>query len=124
LGSLEEARQRWETAGIADYTWRYEMAGGEFVVRVRGGEVVELTRDGLKATSNRPEEFTVVGVFDVLERELDLLDDPANPFGGDRQTTLLRVRFHPELGYVERYLRAVGGSGRSTSLESLELHVE
>lgn len=117
LEALEAARTKWRQTGITDYDLTYDMAGGTYTVRVRAGRVVTLTRDGELTTSHRPVDFTVDGLFDTLERELDLLDNPNSPFGGDPSTILLRVRFDHERGYVRRYLRAVGGSGRSEKIE-------
>ncbi len=117
LEALEAARTKWRQTGITDYDLTYAMAGGIYVVRVRAGRVVTLTRDEEPTTSHRLADFTVDGLFNTLERELDLLDNPNSPFGGDRSTILLRVRFDSERGYVRRYLRAVGGSGRSEKIE-------
>ena len=117
LEALEAARTKWRQTGITNYELTYDMAGGTYNVRVRAGRVMTLTRDGEPTTSHRPTDFTVDGLFNTLERELDLLDDPNSPFGGDRSTILLRVQFDQERGYVSRYLRAVGGSGRSEKIQ-------
>lgn len=115
--TLDAARARWASVGPAEYEMEFEMMGGRYRVHVRRGRVLELTRNGDPTTSNRPGDFTVEGIFDTLERELEVLHSPSNPFGGDRSTTFLRVHFHPTLGYVQRYLRAVGGTGRSSAID-------
>ena len=117
---LETARAKWDRARIKDYDMTYEMAGGTYVARVRDGRIVSLTRDGQPTTSQRPEDYTVDGLFEILALELENLNDPRNPFGGDSQTTLLRVRFDPHHGYLQRYLRALGGTGRSHGIELLK----
>lgn len=113
---LDEARDKWERAEIDDYEMVFTMADGEYAVRVHAGRITSLTRDGQSTTTHRPMDFTVDGLFDTLERELEAIDDPASPLGGDARTTLLRVRFNPEFGYVERYVRVVGGTGRSNTI--------
>lgn len=120
LDALEAARRTWAAAGIDDYDMRYAMAGGAYFVSVRQGHVVTLTRDGERTTTHRPQDYSVDGLFDILELELEGLTRPGNPFGADPATTLLRVHFHSKLGYVERYLRAVGGTGRSYGIEVIE----
>ncbi len=117
---IDAARRAWKTLGVRDYDTVYDIAGGIVEARVRADRVVSLTRDGLKATSHRLDDFTVEGMFDTLEREIELANDPSQPFGGGAQTTLLRVRFNRECGYMERYLRAVGGTGRSQTMQLIE----
>ena len=115
--NLEEAREKWEVSGVSDYRLAMLVRGATYEIRVVDGVVVSLIRDGVAATSHRPADYAVDGWFDTLERELELLEGPDNPFGGDRTTSFLRVRFHPRWGYVERYVRAIGGSGRSSELQ-------
>lgn len=113
---LDEARKSWEQAGFLDYNMSLEMAGNAYRVEVRGGMVRRLTQNGRTTTTHRPQDFSVTGLFDTLERELEIRDDPRNAFGGEPANTILRARFHPKLGYPERYLRVVGGTGRSLAI--------
>ena len=115
--NLDNARHKWREAAVSDYVLVMLVHGGEYEVRVAAGRVVSLTRDGASANSYRPEDYAVTGIFDTLERELELVSRPDNPLGGDATTTLMRVRYHPRWGFVERYLRAVGGTGRSETIE-------
>ncbi len=117
---LEAARRTWAAAGIDDYDMKYVMANGEYFVSVRQGHVVTLTRDGERTTTHRTQDYSVDGLFDILELELEGLNSPGNPFGADPATILQRVQFHSKLGYVEHYLRAVGGTGRSYGIEVIE----
>jgi hypothetical protein len=52
--------------------------------------------------------------------ELENLADPAGPFAGRAESVLARVRFNPDLGYPERYLRSAGGFGRGADIQVLE----
>ncbi len=118
--SLEIARQKWRTSGIRSYELRYEMYEAEYFVRVREGVVLDLLRDGRETQTHQEAYYTVEGILDVLELELESRDDPKSPFGSSPETTFLRVRFHPEHGYVEQYLRAIGGTGRSQTIKLVE----
>ncbi|NOT00624.1 MAG: hypothetical protein HOP29_08355 [Phycisphaerales bacterium] len=125
---LRIARQNWRSAGIHNYHATYEMAGGVYRVDVRVGRIATLELDDGPVTTSEPERFTIDGLFDVLEMELDAFDSPddADRTAGDATAAdtaepgrhaIMRVRFHPKLGYVERYLRTVTGSGRTHGIE-------
>jgi hypothetical protein len=79
---LEAARALWKEKGPADYDLQYTKKGsvsGTFEVRVRGGRVVSATMDGqplerrLYAFSDMP------GLFDDLERFLEMDSAPGSP---------------------------------------------
>lgn len=113
---LASARQRWRQAKIADYNLQYRMHGSEYAVRCRGGAVIEAQVDGNPAMSRDLSNYSVEGLFDILELDLENLADPNGPFGGQTQHVIVRVRFHREFGYVERYLRS-GGMVRAGAIE-------
>lgn len=117
---LAEARQRWEQADIRNYSLRYRMHGSEYVVTVRGESVDSVTVNGQPSTSATPAAFGVPGLFETLAVELENRSDPAGPLAGQSETLLMRARFHPELGYPERYIRSAGGGVRGASIEMLE----
>ncbi len=116
---LEAAGERWRGAGVADYDLTYRMHGSLYAVAVRGGIVTKITVNGEPARTADPAAYSVDGLFETLEMDLENLSNPPGPFAGQAQTMLMRVRFNAELGYVERYLRS-GGAGRSASIELLE----
>lgn len=118
--NLQAARRQWSANGVQNYDMSFSMAGSTYTVRVRDGRIADLRSADTKISTNRPADYTIDGIFDILEMELDALSSPRNPFGGDESTTFLRVRFHPQLGYVEGYLRAVGGTGRSYGIEVID----
>ncbi len=121
--SLNDARQRWLSSRINDYDMAVRFDGTQYDVHVRGGGVQSLQLDGEDTTSNRPQDYSVDGIFNILELELENLTSPNNPFGGDRRTTFLHVRFNRDFGYVERYLRAIGGAGRSHTIDVVSLNL-
>ena len=117
---LAAARQRWHAAGVRGYAVRYRMHGSEYAIEWRDGIVEQATVDGRPPTTTDLNAYSIDGLFDTLEQELDNLTDPAGPFAGQAGTVLMRVRFNPSLGYVERYLRSSGGHGRGASIEMIE----
>lgn len=118
--ALQEARRRWREAGVTDYRLRYRMHGSVYDIGVRGGIVTEATVNGQVPRTANLSVYTVEGLFDTLELELDNLSDPRGPFTGSAHTVLMRVRFNAKLGFVERYLRSSSGRGRGVSIEMID----
>ena len=114
--TLEAARGKWEQAGITDYELVFAMYDATYSVRVVGGKVAKLTRDDQPTTTQRPDAYTMDGLFDVLELELKTRDKAAEQFGVSPGSVIQRVRFNPTLGYIEKYLRAAG-QGRNAGIE-------
>ncbi len=119
--ALAAARKRWQAAGLRDYDLHYRMQGDDFDVKVRGGIVTEVLRNGRPTRTQNARLYGVDGLFDILAEDLDNLHNPSGPFARRGNVVVMRVRFHPELGYVERYLRSTGGVGRGASIEVLSL---
>ena len=120
--ALSDARDRWRDSGISSYRSRFRMNGATYDIEVRGGIVTTALVDGRPARSSSLYSYSVPGIFDTLELELENLADPRGPFAGRAGNILARVRFNDELGYVERYLRSSGGFGRGASIELVEFH--
>ncbi len=118
--ALHAARQRWQAAEIKTYHVRFLMHGTLYDVQVSDGIVHALTIDGRTPQASAWKAYSVNGLFDTLEAELDNLDDPQGPFAGRVASVLMRVRFHSKYGYPERYLRSAGGYGRDATIEVLE----
>lgn len=120
--SLAAARTRWKQANISDYDWQYKLQNDLYDVTVRDGIVTLITRDGNPTRSQDARLFSVEGLFDILSLELENLSNPAGPFAGLSGKILMRVRFHSELGYVERFLRSAGGAGKGASIQMIRFH--
>jgi hypothetical protein len=118
--ALAAARQRWRSAGISDYELRYRMQASAYVVRFRNGIVHDVKVNDKVPTSGNWSAYGVEGLFEMLGQELDNAADPAGPFAGGK-AILLRVRFHPQRGYVERYLRSSGGGARGAAIDQVTL---
>ncbi len=109
--NLAAARQRWTAAGLRDYSLDLDIGGTLYEVEVQRGAVISLRVGGHAAASHDAQSYSVDGWFSTLELDLELAADPHGPLAGGAE--LLRVRFHPQLGYPERYVRAVSSAGRT-----------
>lgn len=118
--ALRAAKQRWTQAGVADYRLRYRMHDAVYDVKVEDRVVTGATVDGRVPRTGDLNAYSVEGLFNTLDQELDNLNDPRGPFAGITNTVLMRVRFNEELGFLERYLRSSGGQGRGVSIELIE----
>lgn len=118
--ALTAAVQRWREGDVRDYRMRFDMHGSLYKVEIRRGIVETATVDGNPLRSADPGAYSVDGLFETLELELENRSDPRGPFVGQARTMVMRVRFNKELGYVERYLRSSGGMGRGASIVMLE----
>lgn len=114
---LSAARDRWRSAAIDDYDLRYTMHGSDYDVRVRDGIVVEATVDGTTPRNANLGDLSMDGLLRVVQMECDALTDESGPFASGSQSVIARVRFHPQLGYLQRYLRSGGGFGQSAAID-------
>lgn len=88
---LDEARARWEAAGITSYRMSYAAAGGPAapattVVEVENGVVVFVSRE---REGVGPEPLSVDELFDYVERSAEQADS-------------CTIEWHPDLGYPTR----------------------
>lgn len=118
---LEAARAKWERAGIADYDLHLTVntTGSDeqaFVSTVRHGRVSDLLLNGKPSTSRQKDDYSVEGLFSTLARELELSSGEKNGFNSQSGGNLLRVTFDEKNGFVRRYLRSIGGTGRTTEI--------
>ena len=114
--TLSEARQRWRSAGMRSYDARFMMHNSLYEVRVRNGLVEEIAVNGRVPSSAQPGAYSIEGLFDTLETEIENLSDPAGPLSGGM---LPRVRFNDRFGYPEYYVRAGSGGARSVTMKML-----
>ena len=118
--SLRLARARWQAARIEDYDLHFRMHSSVYEIQVRRDTVVKANVNGLAPRGADVQAYSVEGLFDTLELELENLRDPHGPFTGREAAVIARVRFNNELGYVERYLRSSGGYGRGAAIEIID----
>jgi hypothetical protein len=118
--NLAAARERWHAAGITSYSIRYKLNADLYEVVVEDRIVTSARVNGQPPISPDWRSFTVEGLFRVLEMELENMTDPGGAMASQKDAILARVRFHHELGYVQRYLRGSAGMGRPASIRVLE----
>ncbi len=105
----------WKENGPADYDLDIELTGnrpGKIRVKVRKGEVVSMARDGVEPRQRRTwDVWSVPGMFDTLEQELDMAANPAKAFNTPSASEMIMwADFDPKLGYPKKYDRVVLGA--------------
>ena len=113
---LDAALQRWNSHGPEDYRLEVQIEGlrpGDVSVEVQQGKVVKMTRDGRTPSQRRTwDVWSVPGMFDMIERELELAEDPAGEMDLAQDTRLwLRCEFDSQYGCPVEFHRAVFGGG-------------
>jgi hypothetical protein len=106
---LESARQRWENEGPPSYNLDIEIRGkqpGTVHVEVRDRTVTAEARDGRPTPERTWDYWTVPGLFDMLDRELELAEDPQHELQAGTGTMLrLRCEFDDHFGFPQRFHR-------------------
>lgn len=128
---LAAARAKWSAAGTRDYRFLIELnspgSAWRLNVTVRNGRLWETKAFGAgdrpEVTPSDPDAYTIEGLFDLLERELEMAGTPAPD--GSPPATMLRVAFDQELGFPTDFIRAVRGTNVSagfsvTGFEALQ----
>lgn len=119
--ALNRARQRWNDAGIRSYRATYRMHGSLYEVEVRDGFVASITVNGQTPSIAQPGAYSVEGLFDTLQAEIENINDASNPLGTPAGNVVARVRFDARQGYPQRYIRGGTGLNRGSTLEMLNL---
>ena len=117
--ALAVARSRWDEAAVTAYDIRYLMNGDEYGVQVRDGVVSEVSVNGVRPVGSDWRNYSVGGLFDMLEMETENVMGPAGPFAGRKNAVVAKVEFDEVLGYPKRYLRS-GGGMRPACVEVIE----
>ena len=112
---LEAAQDLWDRQGPPSYDMDLEIRGaqpGSVHIEIRDGEVTAMTRDGRSPPQRTWGVWSVPGLFETLERELVLAEDPQHEMDVAAGTELqLRCEFDPAYGFPRRYHRyATGGA--------------
>ena len=93
---------------------------GVFEALVRAGQVVSLKRNGQVILPERGQDYSIRGLFRMLEQELALAQQPSLLGAPPGYAAHLLVRFNTENGRLERYSRTVTGSGSNIEIAILE----
>jgi hypothetical protein len=111
--ALEAAVDRWEKQAPPSYDMDIDLRGaqpGRIHVEVRNNEVTAETRGGRDPGRSTWGTWAVPGMFDTLERDLQIAANPQQEIEAQAGTTWrLRCEFDERFGYPRRYHRFVSG---------------
>jgi len=107
------------------YRLTIEMSGdrvetGRFEVTVRGGQVESLRRNGLVIRPNAGQDYSMDGLFHMLEQELGLSERPATLGAPEGYAVYLYTKFDDMTGRLIRYQRTVGGASNSIDVNVID----
>ncbi|HQU41795.1 MAG: hypothetical protein B7Z73_02850 [Planctomycetia bacterium 21-64-5] len=111
--ALDAARTRWQQNGPADYALDVTVMGrqpGRYHVEVRDGKPVEVLRNGVRSDRRTWHYWTVPGLFEVIEHDVDCAEDPTRGFGAKPGSkAVLRAEFDERRGYPLKFERLILG---------------
>jgi Family of unknown function (DUF6174) len=127
VDALMQAEAKWKQQRPDSYRLVIEMSGdrvetGRFEVTVRREQVVELKRNGLVIRPNAGQDYSMDGLFHMLEQELGLAERPATLGAPEGYAVYLNARFDDMTGRLVGYRRVVGGTSNSININVLEFH--
>jgi len=123
--ALTQAESKWRTRGPESYRIVIEMSGdrvqnGRFEVTVRDGLVIELKRNGLVIPPTAGQDYSMAGLFHMLEQEIGLAERPATLGAPEGYSVYLNARFDEMTGRLIHYRRVVGGTSNSIEVNVVE----
>lgn len=118
---LTDAEAKWKTHQPNAYHLVIEISGdrvetGHFDVNVTRGQVISLRRNGLVIPASRGQDYSMEGLFHMLEQELSLAEKPATLGAPDGYSLYLNAGFDDMTGRLIRYRRIVGGTSNSIDI--------
>jgi hypothetical protein len=117
---FDAAVKRGRQNGPANYNCDIVIFGnrpGMVQVEVRGGQVQKMMRDGMVPKARRTwDAWTVEGMFDTIERELEIVRHPEQTVGGS-SPPVLYAKFDDQSGYPEIFRRSVPGAQQDMAWE-------
>ena len=116
---------RWLRSGVGSYdsTMRIDLPGQDaslYEVEVRSGQVVSLKINGNE--SKRGDGYSILRLFDILDRELEFADGGAVREPGLPEGAVLRADFDAELGYPRKFMR-LATKNKSVFIELTQFHL-
>jgi hypothetical protein len=122
---LDEAEMKWNTAKPASYKLVVSMEGdrverGEFDVRVEGGVVTALKRNGEPVSLNAGQDYSMEGLFRIIRQEMDLARNPVLLGAQPGYSAYLMASFDSRTGGLVHYRRSVGGISNSIDIQVLK----
>jgi hypothetical protein len=126
---LTDAEAKWKAHQPAAYRLVIEMSGdrietGRFDVSVARGQVTTLRRNSLVIRPNAGQDYSMDGLFHILEQELGLAEKPATLGAPEGYSVYLNARFDDATGRLVRYRRIVGGTSNSIDVNVLTFEAQ
>ena len=110
---LDAAKRRWQEHGPVSYDMDIELRGaqpGRVQVNVRNRVVAAETRDGRVPKEHTWDTWTVPGMFNTIETDMEIAETPEQAIQAAPGTKWqLRCEFDPVLGLPRRYHRLASG---------------
>jgi len=118
VDGLKQAETKWRSQKRNAYHLVIEMSGdrvetGRFEVNVLGGKVISLRRNNLVIVPGSGQDYSMDGLFHMLEQELGLAERPSMLGAPEGYSVYLNARFDDATGRLIRYRRIVGGTSHS-----------
>ena len=125
---LDQAKRKWQASKPAAYSMTVVMQGdrverGEYEVDVQGDKVTNFKRNGLVLDPASGHEYSMDGLFRILEEEVDLAKTPASFGAPSGYSAYLLVSFDATSGALQHYRRSVGGISNSIDIEVLKFQL-
>jgi hypothetical protein len=126
---LIQAEQKWAMHRPDTYRLVLDMSGdrvetGKFEVQVRSNKVESIRRNGVTISPNLGQDYSMEGLFHILEQELGLAEKPTMLGAPDGYAVYTNARFDETTGRLIRYRRTVGGASNSIDINVLEFQPE
>jgi len=126
---LDEAEQKWNAGEPASYRLVVAMEGdrverGELEVRVEGGAVTELKRNGQTVNVKGGQDYSMDGLFKMVREEMDLAKNPSLFGAPAGYSAYLMARFDSRTGGLLQYRRSVGGISNSIDIQVLSFEAK
>jgi hypothetical protein len=126
---LAQQQEKWKSHQPGFYRIVIEMSGdrveaGTFEVVVRSGEVVSLRRNGSVIMPGRGQDYSMEGLFRMLQQELGLAEKPGTLGAPGGYSVYTLARFDEETGRLIHYRRTVGGASNSIEIKVTEFDLQ
>ena len=113
LEALHAANERWTAHGPPDYKLDITVDGRQpsrYHIEVVAGKPTMVQRNDREIARRNWPYWTVPGLFDIIEHDMECADDPTRGFGAQPgSTAVLRADFDPRLGYPRVFERLILG---------------
>jgi hypothetical protein len=121
LHELREHKDKWTAENVKSYTMVLQMGGdrlerSEYQVRVEGGIVTSLKRNGKDVSPAQGQDYSMEGLFGILEQELTLAQNDPTKLGAPAGYKAYTMAGFAADGHLLKYRRSVGG-GTNNSID-------